>query len=525
MEFSGFFDAHLVDGKYDRAYLAEHFAKYFASFISNGVFGGKSSELIVRQKETADMSVRVLSGQAFIGGYFYENDDELSLSIDVADGVLNRIDLVVLRWDNIERVIRLAVKKGVPSTNPAAPVLQRDADFYELQLARVYVEAGATQIAQDKITDTRLDKNLCGFVMGVVDQFDTTSLGIQIDAFIRKFEADNVSKMNEVLAKLNTMADENDVAGLILDIENLVNIDKEIKSEAAILKQTLGYSKKNLLPFPFTSGSIENNGITYTVNNDGTVTANGTASANSYFTLYRGQPFGVGKFLVNSNVDLQAKHYTYIRFVDKQTSLEISGTTKVGYEDSPIEVSEENMSAYDLFVGFAIIKGTTVSNLVIKPMVRRAEILDGFWEPYNLSIYDTIREDKDNPGCFYRPGIGTSNKEWINPPAIPGVEYRTAERHNGKPVYQFVIYDPILPITPGVTSIDTNMNLLDIISVSGVVRNKTLGHTYPTPFYYDGDSVPAFIINKMTVDGWVSFTTTKSMSNHEAYIMIKYTKP
>ena len=58
-EHSGFFDAHLVDGKYDRVYLAEDFAKYIASLISNGIFGGKSSELIVRQKETADMSINV----------------------------------------------------------------------------------------------------------------------------------------------------------------------------------------------------------------------------------------------------------------------------------------------------------------------------------------------------------------------------------------------------------------------------------------------------------------------------------
>ena len=116
-ERSGFFDAHLVNGEYDRVYLAESFAKYFASFIGNGIFGGKSNELMVQQKPTADMSVRVLSGQAWINGYWYENDDELSLAVDVADGVLNRIDLIVLRWNNSERVIRLDVVKGTPASN------------------------------------------------------------------------------------------------------------------------------------------------------------------------------------------------------------------------------------------------------------------------------------------------------------------------------------------------------------------------------------------------------------------------
>ena len=78
-EKSGFFDAHLVDGEYDRIYLAESFAKYFASFIGNGIFGGKSNELMVQQKATADMSVRVLSGQAWINGYWYENTSKLTL--------------------------------------------------------------------------------------------------------------------------------------------------------------------------------------------------------------------------------------------------------------------------------------------------------------------------------------------------------------------------------------------------------------------------------------------------------------
>ena len=32
-ERSGFFDAHFVNGEYDRVYLSEHFAKYFANFI------------------------------------------------------------------------------------------------------------------------------------------------------------------------------------------------------------------------------------------------------------------------------------------------------------------------------------------------------------------------------------------------------------------------------------------------------------------------------------------------------------
>lgn len=220
-ENSGFFDAHLVNGEYDRVYLAESFAKYFASFIGNGIFGGKSNELMVKQKVTADMSVRVLSGQGWINGYWYENSDELSLAIDIADGVLNRIDIIVLRWDNSERVIRLAVKKGTSATSPSAPTIQRGADLYELKLAQVYIKAGATKITQADITDTRLNNEVCGFVHGVVDQFDTTEFGNQIDSFIENFEASSVDKMQAIFDRINSLIDKDMATRLTLDVDKL----------------------------------------------------------------------------------------------------------------------------------------------------------------------------------------------------------------------------------------------------------------------------------------------------------------
>ncbi len=190
-EQSGFFNAHLIDGEYDRVYLAEHFAKYFASFIGNGIFGGKSNELMVRETEVPSMGVRVLSGQAWIDGYWYENDNEHPLTIDIADGVLHRIDSVVVRWNHSERIIRMAIKKGVSATNPVAPIVQRDDDYYELKLADIYVKAGATRITQANITDKRYNTDVCGLVIGVVQQLDPDEFGIQLDHYITEFMAEH----------------------------------------------------------------------------------------------------------------------------------------------------------------------------------------------------------------------------------------------------------------------------------------------------------------------------------------------
>lgn len=250
-EQSGFFDAHLVNGVYDRTYLADNFAKYFASFIGNGVFGGKSNELMVQQKETADMSVRVLSGQGWINGYWYENSNEVSLAIDVADGVLNRIDLVVLRWDNTQRVIRVAVKKGVPASVPSIPTLQRSADYYELKLAQININAGLTKITQANITDTRLNTEECGLVHAVVDQLDSAELGIQLDAYISEFiakhdtwstqfQSNSNSSVNTLLSNSQTKVDKliNDktaeINGLINEFEQVLSNNDAVAINARI---------------------------------------------------------------------------------------------------------------------------------------------------------------------------------------------------------------------------------------------------------------------------------------------------
>lgn len=234
-ENSGFFNAHLVNGEYDRTYLAENFAKYFASFIGNGVFAGKANELVVRQKDTANMSIRVLPGQGWINGYWYENTDELSLSIDVADGVLNRIDLIVLRWDNLERVVRLAVKKGTPSSVAYPPSILRNGDYYELKLAEVYVKAGSTKIIQADITDTRLISSVCGYVTGVVKQLDTSEFGEQLNSFIVEYtkgykeyleqlKAQGVADVQGLIDDLNALVADNNLVVLSHKVEELKKI-------------------------------------------------------------------------------------------------------------------------------------------------------------------------------------------------------------------------------------------------------------------------------------------------------------
>lgn len=197
MERCGFFDANLVGEEYDRVYLAAQFAAYFASFIGNGVYAEHSNQLQVVAMPTPQMQVGVEKGQGWINGYWYENTDTMYLPIEVADGVLNRIDSIVLRLGFAERNMWLMVKKGTPAINPIAPELTRTADYYDLQLATVSIPASSIRITQAQIQDTRMNQDVCGWVTGVVKQLDTTTLFNQFETYFQEFKENNQADYEE----------------------------------------------------------------------------------------------------------------------------------------------------------------------------------------------------------------------------------------------------------------------------------------------------------------------------------------
>ena len=208
MEQSSFFNS--VSG--DRKYKAEDWASYFGSFIGNGVFPVPSTGLQVVAGN--GMQITVKAGKAWINGYFYNNTSDLSLTLATADGVLNRIDRIVVRWDLTNRVISAKVKSSSYSASPTAPAVERDADIYELAIADVYVGAGVTAITGSSITDKRLDSTVCGVVAGLVDTIDTTAFNAQLEAWFGEFTAQSESDFDAWFATIQDVLDENTATAL-----------------------------------------------------------------------------------------------------------------------------------------------------------------------------------------------------------------------------------------------------------------------------------------------------------------------
>lgn len=322
MEESSFFND--VDG--DRIYYAEDFAEYFIPFFTNGIFNNGCQVL----GNTNDMAVNVSTGRAFINGYRYRNKQSKTLTIENADGVLNRIDNIVIRLDLTNRNISTQVIKGSFLNNPVAPDLTRTSTIYDLRIAKIYIPAGTTEITQDLIEDCRFINSDCGNVISPIKTPDTEQLFIQMQAIFDKFIADSTNGFDTWFDSIKNQLD-SDAAGNLqnqinnlnsnkvdnakydLDSNNLQllangkNVGDSVHIPTGITDTATGeedlkiVNNRGVVKFSL-EGKTEQksytginfwklyntqtvNGVTLTQNDDGSILLNGTATADTFFRI------------------------------------------------------------------------------------------------------------------------------------------------------------------------------------------------------------------------------------------------
>ncbi len=156
--------------------------------------------------------------------------------------------------------------------------------------------------------------------------------------------------------------------------------DTVIKSEAALNRSTLGYQRKNLLKN--TAVSQTKNGVTFTVNEDGSVTANGTATANALLGL-SDIKLTVGKKYTLSGCPEGGSSTTF-----KLYGLDTTNWTGAGsdYGNGDTFTIRYSINQYRI----AIYTGYTADNLTFYPMLRYAEISDDTYEPYKPSVEERL---------------------------------------------------------------------------------------------------------------------------------------
>jgi hypothetical protein len=158
---SGFYNAFLVNGDYDRKYNAEDYSDNMGAIIKTGVLRDGNNGLRV----TANgLVLSVAPGRAWIEGHWVKLDTAHTFAaISPPVGDYSRIDSVCLRIDPNEsaRKASLLVRTGTPASSPAAPAPVRADGVYEIVLARVRVAPGASSVT---VTDMRANASVCGWV-------------------------------------------------------------------------------------------------------------------------------------------------------------------------------------------------------------------------------------------------------------------------------------------------------------------------------------------------------------------------
>lgn len=152
----------------DRLYEANIFRKYFAKFLSNGVYFGhykNYGENGMKVSLDNGLTVKVNKGCGIINGADYELEND-TLFVLERPSTAERKDRIVVRVDDTlaVRETQLYIKEG-NGTTPA--ILQRDDNIYEICIAEVTVKS-TSNLTQGDIVDTRLNKNLCGIVNSLI---------------------------------------------------------------------------------------------------------------------------------------------------------------------------------------------------------------------------------------------------------------------------------------------------------------------------------------------------------------------
>ncbi|MBU5215082.1 tail fiber protein [Heyndrickxia oleronia] len=184
--FSFFDPVEVAPGVWDREYFAQQFTDYFRRLVTTGVMKGESGELKV-STEGNSMITTLNTGVAYVVGRSYENTIPLSHTHDTEVLGKNRIDRIVVRLDlrTESRFVKSFIKKGVASTIPVPPDLQRDQFIYEISLAQVKIIGGQTYINANDVIDERGKTDICPWAGSkILPNFDDATLEAHIHDYL-----------------------------------------------------------------------------------------------------------------------------------------------------------------------------------------------------------------------------------------------------------------------------------------------------------------------------------------------------
>ncbi len=247
------------------------------------------------------------------------------------------------------------------------------------------------------------------------NQWATINSGVT-SADIQNLQDGKVDKVTGMGLSKNNFSDAD--KSKLDDLENYD--DTEIKSDiaktaeqSALNRGTLGYQRKNFLNNTLTSKTV--NGITFTLNEDKSITVNGTATVAVQVDVFTIPSDLVGKTMVLSGCPFGGNYQAGYALYAART---VSNTNTFGYDVGggvKVTIPENGCK-----VRIIVRAGATVNNQIFYPMLRCAEITDNTYEPYKPSVEERLNDITDR---IWGLGTNIPSGANLNDYTQPGVYY------------------------------------------------------------------------------------------------------
>lgn len=221
----------------------------------------------------------------------------------------------------------------------------------------------------------------------LTDYAKTTDVDKKLNNKADKTEIPTVpTNVSEFTNDAGYLTEHQDISNLVVKEEGKGLSSNDYTSEEKTKLGGVGTSQgRNLIPYPLTNRTT--NGITYTVQLDGSVLANGTASAenNAYYNFaYKTLKLGDTSYTLSCE-GLPKSVYVYV--YDETISKAIANVS-----DTPVAKTFVGDSTHTYSLSINVGKGTSVSDLAIKPILEMGTITHAY-EPIsesNVNLKDAI---------------------------------------------------------------------------------------------------------------------------------------
>lgn len=343
---SGFFNA----SNHDRMYNAEDFGDVLSMAITDGVDNVYLDKMIVTAG--SGLTVNVGTGRAFFNGHYVINDSAYNLSLEAASTNLSRIDAIIIdvKGADAYREVTLDVIKGTASSSPVKPTLIKNDSQKRWQYALAYVTipSGAVNVLAANIEDVR-GTSECPWI-------------IKTGAY------------DSVLSSASINAPQTKVVKAAIDNAN-TNTANGLKDNYKVM----GYNgAKNLLPITIPT-KLEN-GTTFTLNSDNSISTSGNSTSASQFNWYPNITLKKGSYVLSGcpsgGVDGSTYKYMIQLFYNNGAVNKIDGGSGISFTvESDVVV---NRVAINVYTGYG-------DGLTFYPMLRYNEDTDTTYQPYAMT--------------------------------------------------------------------------------------------------------------------------------------------